>query len=256
MLVAYEFVGAGLVQNSNVGAGFKIQTWRPDPKFKHDCPRWGPDTVFQTVVYKNYILYYVYTYCIIYQKYYLQFLARTILMAENPELAIRDVYAQFKRSSMGGCDGRSCGCNGSLAPIWLSRVFEMLGIFGQRLVDLGAGEGRVLVAALVCGAHNVLGYELPENQGSKYLFDSVLKTMDCINDNPDPSFYTKRACWQPQDIDQVGKGFEGLSFHLKKLFVLKFIFGRCVQFKTKQLVFSLSGTECLTTRKFMFFDCV
>ena len=76
MLVAYEFVGAGLVQNSNVGAGFKIQTWRPDPKFKHDCPRWGPDTVFQTVVYKNYILYYVYTYCIIYQKYYLQFLAR------------------------------------------------------------------------------------------------------------------------------------------------------------------------------------
>ena len=53
MLVAYEFVGAGLVQNSNVGAGFKLQTWRPDPKFKHDCPRWGPDTVFQTVVYKN-----------------------------------------------------------------------------------------------------------------------------------------------------------------------------------------------------------
>lgn len=186
----------------------------------------------------------------------LNFWRETILMAENPELAIRDVYAQFKRSSMGGCDGRSCGCNGSLAPIWLSRVFEMLGIFGQRLVDLGAGEGRVLVAALVCGAHNVLGYELPENQGSKYLFDSVLKTMDRINYNQDPSFYTKRACWQPQDIDQVGKGFEGLSFHLKKLFVLKFIFGRCVQFKSKQLVFSLSGTECLTTRKFMFFDCV
>ena len=168
--------------------------------------------VFQTVVYRNYILYYACTYCIIYQKYYPQFLAR---MAENPELAIRDVYAQFKRSSMGGCDGRSCGCNGSLAPIWLSRVFEMLGIIGQRLVDLGAGEGRVLVAALVCGAHNVLGYELPENQGSKYLFDSVLKTMDRINYNQDPSFYTKRACWQPQDIDQVGKGFEGLSFYLK-----------------------------------------
>ena len=43
MLVAYEFVGAGLVQNSNVGAGFKIQTWRPDPKFKLKISTTVPD---------------------------------------------------------------------------------------------------------------------------------------------------------------------------------------------------------------------
>lgn len=168
--------------------------------------------------------------------------------------SIRDVYSQFKRSSMGGCDGRSRGFNGSLTPIWLFRVFQMLGIFGQRLVDLGAGEGRVLIAALVCGADRVLGYELPENRGSKNLFDSVLKTMDRNNDDPDPLYYTNRASWQPRDIDQVGLGIQGLSF--TKLFVLKFIFGRCLQFRTKQLVFSLSGTECLTKRRFKFFDCV
>ena len=49
---------------------------------------------------------------------------------------------------MGGCDGRCAGLNGSISPGSLLTVFLILGIEGQRLVDLGAGEGRVLAAAL------------------------------------------------------------------------------------------------------------
>lgn len=107
---------------------------------------------------------------------------------------------------MGGCDGRCAGLNGSISPRSLSAVFLILGIEGQRLVDLGAGEGRVLAAALACGADRVFGYELPENGACKYVLDAVLNRMDASSNNPETSYFSNRASWIPQNIDQVGFG--------------------------------------------------
>ena len=121
-------------------------------------------------------------------------------------LRVRKVYPIYKTVAMGGCDGRSAGHDGSLAPIWIFRVLQCLGFVGQRLVDLGAGNGRVLASALACGAEAVFGHELPENKACKFVMDDVLKTMDAshaTSGSPDPSFYSGRALWLPDDINQV-----------------------------------------------------
>ena len=118
-------------------------------------------------------------------------------------LRVRQVYRIYKTVTMGGCDGRSAGHDGSLAPKWIFRVLQCLGFVRQRLVDLGAGNGRVLASALACDAEAVFGHELPENKACKFVMDAVLKTMDATSGSPDPSFYSRRALWLPDDINQV-----------------------------------------------------
>ena len=83
------------------------------------------------------------------------------------------------------------------------RVLQLLDIVGRTVVDLGAGDGRVLASALACCADKVFGHELPENKACKFVFDAVLKRMDATSGNADPSFYSRRARWFPDDIDEV-----------------------------------------------------
>ena len=65
--------------------------------------------------------------------------------------AIRQVYSYFRKAS-DGCDGKADGFGGSLSPKSLADIFKLMKIVGRKVVDLGAGEGRVLAAAHVLGA--------------------------------------------------------------------------------------------------------
>jgi len=52
-------------------------------------------------------------------------------------------------------------------------VLRALSVNGNELVDFGAGSGRVILSAVAEGASRAYGYELPENKGMKYIFDSM-----------------------------------------------------------------------------------
>ena len=64
-----------------------------------------------------------------------------------------------------------------MRPKSLGDVFKLMKIVGKRVVDLGAGDGRVLAAALVLGAQSAVGFELPGNNAQKYVFDAVIFRM-------------------------------------------------------------------------------
>ena len=85
---------------------------------------------------------------------------------------IQKIYRQFEKIS-GGADGGIAGFNRSIRPKCLAQVLRALGVKDNELVDFGAGSGRVLISAVAEGASRSYGYELPENKGMKYVFDSV-----------------------------------------------------------------------------------
>ena len=85
---------------------------------------------------------------------------------------IQKIYRQFEKVS-GGADGGVAGFNGSIRPKCLAQVLRALGVKDNELVDFGAGSGRVLISAVAEGASRSYGYELPENKGMKYVFDSM-----------------------------------------------------------------------------------
>ena len=92
-----------------------------------------------------------------------KFLSKLNPNANPKKFSLNTVYGHFKKAS-GGCDGGVEGHNGSLNPICLFLILQHLDVYGRRLVDLGAGEGRVLASALACGAEGVYGHELPANR--------------------------------------------------------------------------------------------
>lgn len=67
---------------------------------------------------------------------------------------------------------------------------------GAKFLDLGAGDGRVVIAASLCGATCAEGYELPANVASKFPFDAV-------RDMCAPLVPWWACHWQAQDIMQL-----------------------------------------------------
>jgi hypothetical protein len=113
---------------------------------------------------------------------------------------IRRVYAHFRKTS-DGCDGASgFGFNGCLSFTSLFLLFHAIGVRGRKIVDIGAGEGRVLASAMKCGAKSVVGYELPANSAHKYVYDAVLRR---IFVQVDFNFLSSVAQWLAKDIQQV-----------------------------------------------------
>ena len=96
------------------------------------------------------------------------------------------VFALFRRASDGADGSTSHGFNGTLNAV---------DIYGKHF-DLGAGEGRVLVSAVACGAGSAIGYELIQNKAHKYVFDAVLSRVQRVKS-------LIRANWLPQDIELV-----------------------------------------------------
>ena len=90
---------------------------------------------------------------------------------------IRLIYRRYKKIS-DRCDGKYIGFGGSLSPQSLDQLFRAMNVYGCRFVDMGAGDGRVLVAVLAAGgACSAVGYQLPENAAQKFVFYGVLSTL-------------------------------------------------------------------------------
>lgn len=70
------------------------------------------------------------------------------------------------------------GSYGTLSSGSAVRVLTAMRLEDTAFVDLGAGDGRMLLAAASMGASSALGYELPENKGHLYVFDAMRKTTD------------------------------------------------------------------------------
>ena len=108
---------------------------------------------------------------------------------------IRLIYRRYKKIS-DGCDGKCVGFGGSLSPKSLDQLFQAMNVFDCRFVDLGAGDGRVLVAVLVAGgAKSAVGYELPGNFAQKFIYSGVLSNL------PRQVQGTADIVWK--DIDEV-----------------------------------------------------
>ena len=78
-------------------------------------------------------------------------------------LAVGRIFRKYKRIT-GGADGSVTGLNGSIRPLDLVRILGALEIQGREFIDFGAGDGRVLVSAIVGSATKATGYELPDNR--------------------------------------------------------------------------------------------
>jgi hypothetical protein len=80
----------------------------------------------------------------------------------------------------------------------LGDILKLMKIVGKRVVGLGAGDGRVLAAALVLGAQSAVGCELPGNIAQKFVFDAVIFRM--ISSSAAESCHGK---WNGIDIEVV-----------------------------------------------------
>jgi hypothetical protein len=121
----------------------------------------------------------------------------------DPEIkAVGCIWRHFKRCS-GGADGGVVGINGSLRPTSLMRILRVLKVKNCDVLDLGAGDGRVLYAAMAGGADNALGFELPENKAHKFVFDAVNKMLhsDTTSILSTCTVAWSKAEWSPRDID-------------------------------------------------------
>ena len=105
----------------------------------------------------------------------------------------RLIYRRFKKIS----DGKCVGLGGSLSPKSLGKLFQAVDVFGCKFVDMGAGDGRVLVSVLAAGASSAVGYELPGNNAQKFVFNGVLSTLSRQLE------VTRSAILVGKDIDEV-----------------------------------------------------
>jgi hypothetical protein len=87
---------------------------------------------------------------------------------------IKIVSRTFHRVS-DGTHGNTQGFHGSLTPGSLHKIFREQDLFGRNFVDLGAGDGKILAAALVSGASRVHGIELPGNQANHLIFLAAMR---------------------------------------------------------------------------------
>lgn len=128
-----------------------------------------------------------------------------------PQLLQRRVGIVFKQASSdtsGSCGG--CGFGGSIAPKGMYDVFEATELRGRAIVDLGAGNGRVLMAAAFYGASNGWGWELGVNKGNFSIYNAALCIMakDKVLQHCRRGFNLSEALI-PGDIDQVLAYVEG-----------------------------------------------
>ena len=110
--------------------------------------------------------------------------------------AIQKIYRRMHKLS-GGADGGVSGFNGSIRPKPLAKILRALIVNGNEFVDFGAGSGRVLFSAVAEGASRAYGYELPEIEGMKYVFDAAVRTSANQADD--------RLEWIGKDISSLTK---------------------------------------------------
>ena len=110
------------------------------------------------------------------------------------------VFRVFKKVS-DGAHGNTRGISGSLTPCSLFKVLSAVDVYGRNILDIGAGTGVVLAAALTSGASKAQGIELPENQANQYIFHAAMSQIsrNVINF---PNL-ARRALMEFKDIEKV-----------------------------------------------------
>ena len=122
---------------------------------------------------------------------------------------VATLYKAYRQIS-GGAETGNEGTSGSFNPNSLVKVLAALDVKDGSLVDFGAAEGRVLFAALICGANDTQGYELPANRDIHYeIFKHVYDRLDT---NPEyeelkkalgTRLNKKKLLWYGKNIDEI-----------------------------------------------------
>jgi hypothetical protein len=130
-----------------------------------------------------------------------QKLARSVQTVQSWEVkSLQRIYRLFEKAC-GGADGGVVGLNGSINPFSLYTVLKEMDIGGRNFVDFGAGQGRALISAIMLGAMEAFGVELPQNMNHQFVFNAVQKLMTNLGLNP--LLLLNNAEWHPEDIDNV-----------------------------------------------------
>ena len=111
------------------------------------------------------------------------------------------IFRTFKRIS-GGADGNVAGLNGSIRPLGLVRILGEMEIQGREFIHFGAGDGRVLLSAIIGSAAKASGYELPENKAHRTIFNAVLRSIKNRSDSGVESSETA-IHWIGRDIESL-----------------------------------------------------
>ena len=111
-------------------------------------------------------------------------------------------FFRIYRKITGGADGSVAGLNGSIRPLDLVRILGALEIQGREFIDFGAGDGRVLVSAILGSATKASGYELPENKAHRTILHAVLRSIKKETDSG-VEFLEAAVHWIGRDINRL-----------------------------------------------------
>lgn len=114
--------------------------------------------------------------------------------------SVSKLYRIYRRATDGADGATGTGLNGSIRPTGLVDILLRMGVKDEDFADLGAGDGKPVLAALLAGARSAIGYELPVNAGHEHVFNAVCKLQRvqelCDKNGQEVSFYL-------QDIDKL-----------------------------------------------------
>ena len=88
-------------------------------------------------------------------------------------VTFRSIYRRFRKNS-DNSHGNVKGVSGSLTPDSLYKVLTVADVNETNVVDIGAGDGKPLAAAMAYGASSAHGFELPENQANAFIFKAAM----------------------------------------------------------------------------------
>lgn len=151
------------------------------------------------------------------------------------------VYRVMKRCG-DGADGGGIGVNGSVTASSLVTILNSIHAHDNILVDLGAGDGRVILAALTVGANKAVGFELPENSSYRLLFCAARRMLQ--NNLKGVPVDWSRAEWTPRDIDALQ------TLECNPYCIFSFWVG--MPFDTQQHILFLCNS-CLSVKEFAVF---
>jgi hypothetical protein len=112
---------------------------------------------------------------------------------------VQSIYRTFRRIS-DSAHGNVKGISGCLTPGSLHKVLTVADVYGLNFMDIGAGDGKPMAAAMACGASSAYGFELPENQANKFIFKAALSR---ISDSLFSKSSISRVRLEFKDIEQA-----------------------------------------------------
>ena len=135
------------------------------------------------------------------------------------------------RATGGGITGSSGeGLAGSITANGIHDIFQKANITGKHVLDLGAGDGRVLFQALAYGSASATGVELPVNAGTQqYIVSATAERMSRVFQQVN---FQRQLLYIPKDImsmheiphgvDYVYSFWVGFPIHVKQ-YILQLI---------------------------------